>query len=213
MKHSSHVRVLTGLLIGLSVIGCGHSRLPESVGDGGLAGAGGMSGAGGAGRGAGGGGRAGSGGRTSTGASGTPPGVTAAPRVTCNNNICQVPGLDQYMLLASLAAAVGFPLPANGGGFLQTACCTKDNVCGLQVNSDCVPRPASDPVCPDINFFGITTPGCCMEPQGVCGLNGVQSGMGCVSAAALGGPANPMRCGSGLNENDGGDNMPIDAGR
>jgi hypothetical protein len=116
---------------------------------------------------------------------GTPNTTTfpTTPAVKCGSTVCGVPGQSLYNLLAGFAGLLGVPLPAGGAGILPTACCTSSNVCGVQANGSCVPRPATDPRCPDVTLLGEVQPGCCLEAQGICGANGAQSGMGCLDVS------------------------------
>lgn len=123
---------------------------------------------------------------------------TAAPAVKCGSTTCDVPGQTLYGTLAGFAQLLGVALPTGGAGILPQACCTSANVCGLQANGSCVPRPKSDPRCPDVAVLGVSAPGCCLEAQGICGANGAQSGMGCIDVSnplfSVLGAATPPAC-------------------
>lgn len=113
----------------------------------------------------------GTGGRPGTGGA-APPMMMPLPVLEpffCGDVECVVPGAEFGIAL--------FP-----------PCCTGDNECGLIVMSpdadagggECVPRPPSDPRCPDVDVLGVMQPGCCIEDLDICGVNGAQTGMGCI---------------------------------
>jgi len=129
--------------------------------------------------GGGGGGTGGTAGNTNTGnTSGT--GGGGAPPLVCGNTTCPAP---PGQALVDGLASLGFPVPP-----LFQACCTEDDACGLSATStddagisstECVPRPESDPRCPDRSLFGVAQPGCCIESTGMCGVNAAQVGGAC----------------------------------
>ena len=112
------------------------------------------------------------------GDAGPPPPISMTPMAptgfACGDQFCLVPES---------------PLAAFGIGGVYMPCCTEDaNECGLFVMStddaggisECVTRPPSHPVCPDVDLFSVLQPGCCMD-DGMCGVNGAQTGMGCIA--------------------------------
>lgn len=173
--------VLCGLLLGLAVA-CSDDEDgatpaadagPDASSSGGSGGSGGTGG--------------GAGVTTSGGTGGIAP-IPPTPPIMCGDTTCpRPPGQDFIDLLGS------FGFPVSGGGFFQ-ACCTEGDECGLIVNSggedggltsrDCVPRPDSDPRCPDRVLLGLNQPSCCIEATGMCGVNTAQVGGGCEDYSA-----------------------------
>ncbi len=130
----------------------------------------------------------------------TTPTPTGPPPLVCGDFTCRGPGQD----IVDLLAGSGLPI---GGGIFPAPCCTEDDACGLQLISDagssCVPAPPPDARCPNVDFFGTSVAGCCVEELGICGVDTVQYGGGCVEyAGGLGAifGMEPLSCG----DDDGG---------
>jgi len=133
------------------------------------------------------------------------------PRFMCGTRQCFVPGES----LVDFFVGLGFP----AGPSPFSPCCTESEECGVVVTKDagisCVPKPPSDPVCPDVPVFDAMQPGCCIEDQGVCGDNGAQLGVGCydptVGFAPLFG-VTPLPCGTDAGSGDGDAGIEDDGG-
>lgn len=177
--------LVLAVAVQIALLGCGDDEADPEPGDGGM--------------------DASTGGDPPAGDNGGTGGVVPqppSPRFMCGDQTCLVPGEE----LLELFEMLGFPT----GPTPFSPCCTEeDNACGLVVRDldagsmECIPRPPSDPECPDVDLFGVLQPSCCMEEMGMCGVNAAQIGAGCIDSTGGLGPIfglEPIACG----DSDGG---------